>query len=249
MRFCGYFISRRAATAAIGLLIASGGFLSSAQWANAAPSTSSASPEQASPASSTDVASRAHAANSEPAAPTSAAAPTVAPSAAPQKAGTPAYRIGVDDVLTVTVWHEPDLSRNVPVRPDGKISLPLVGEVQAAGTTTPELERELKASLSKFLKDPELTVMVAEIRSQRVNIIGQVMHPGAFPLTQSMGVLDAIALAGGLRDFAKKGSIYVLREGTDGQRVRLKYNYKAVLQGKRDAQDIILRPNDTVVVP
>jgi polysaccharide biosynthesis/export protein len=243
MRFCGYFIPRRAASAALCLLIFSGGLVSSAQGANAVPSTPAAEQAIFPGASSTDVASRAHAAESE------AAAPAVAPAAAPQKGGTPAYRIGVDDVLSITVWHEPDLSRNVPVRPDGKISLPLVGEVQAAGSTTPELEKELRASLSKFLKDPELTVMVAEIRSQRVNIIGQVMHPGAFPLTQSMGVLDAIALAGGLRDFAKKGSIYVLREGSDGQRVRMKYNYKAVLQGKRDAQDIILRPNDTVVVP
>lgn len=160
-----------------------------------------------------------------------------------------AYRIGVDDVLTITVWHEPDISRNVPVRPDGKISLPLVGEVQAAGTTTPELEKQLKVSLARFLKDPEVTVMVAEIRSQRINVIGQVMHPGAFALTQSMGVLDAIAIAGGLRDFAKKGSIYVLREGATGNRSRMSYNYKAVLQGKRDAQEIVLRANDTVVVP
>jgi polysaccharide export outer membrane protein len=166
-----------------------------------------------------------------------------------QNAGLPAYRIGVDDVLTITVWHEPDISRNVPVRPDGKISLPLVGEVQAAGTTTPELEKQLRASLAKFIKDPEVTVMVAEIRSQRVNVIGQVMRPGAFALTQSMGVLDAIALAGGLRDFAKKGSIYVLRASTNGNRVRIPYDYKAVLKGKHDAQEILLRANDTVVVP
>lgn len=166
----------------------------------------------------------------------------------PSRAVSP-YRIGVDDVLTITVWHEPDISRNVPVRPDGKISLPLAGEVQAAGATTPELEKQLKASLARFLKDPELTVMVAEIRSQRINVVGQVTHPGAFVMTQSMGVLDAIALAGGLRDFAKKGSIYVLRESEDGNRARLPYDYKAVLKGKRDAQEIRLRPNDTVVVP
>jgi polysaccharide biosynthesis/export protein len=166
-----------------------------------------------------------------------------------QNAAPPAYRIGVDDVLTITVWHEPDISRNVPVRPDGKISLPLVGEVQAAGTSTPELEKELRASLAKFIKDPEVTVMVAEIRSQRVNVIGQVMHPGAFSLTQSMGVLDAIALAGGLRDFAKKGNIYVLRANVLGNRVRIPYDYKAVLKGKQDAQEILLRANDTVVVP
>ena len=160
-----------------------------------------------------------------------------------------AYRIGVDDILTITVWHEPDISRNVPVRPDGKISLPLVGEVQAAGTTTPELERSLKETLAKFIKDPEVTVIVAEIRSQRINVIGQVMHPGAFSLTQQMGVLDAIALAGGLRDFAKKGSIYVLRASADGNRTRMPYDYKAVLKGKSSAQEILLKANDTVVVP
>lgn len=175
-------------------------------------------------------------------------AASIGASRQPSNAVSP-YRIGVDDVLTITVWHEPDISRSVPVRPDGKISLPLVGEVQAAGTTTPELEKQLKASLARFLKDPELTVMVAEIRSQRINVVGQVMHPGAFAMTQSMGVLDAIAIAGGLRDFAKKGSIYVLRESENGNRARLPYDYKAVLKGKQDAQEIRLRPNDTVVVP
>jgi polysaccharide export outer membrane protein len=161
----------------------------------------------------------------------------------------PLYKIGVDDVLTISVWHEPDLSRTVPVRPDGRISLPLVGEIQAAGVTAPALEDQLKTALAKFVKDPELTVMVAEIRSQRVNVIGQVQHPGTFPLTQSTGVLDALAWAGGLREFAKKNKIYVLRTYADGRRTRLNYNYKAVLEGKKGAQDIILQSNDTVVVP
>lgn len=159
------------------------------------------------------------------------------------------YRIGVDDILTVSVWRQPDLSRSIPVRPDGRISLPLVGEVQAAGKTTPELESELRASLGHYIKDPELTVMVAQIRSQRVNIIGQVTHPGTFSMTQSMGVLDALALSGGLREFAKKKQIYVLRETSDGHRTRLHYDYEAVLRGKPGAQDILLQPNDTVVVP
>ncbi len=159
------------------------------------------------------------------------------------------YRIGVDDVLAVSVWHEPDLSRSVPVRPDGKISLPLVGEVQAAGKTPPQLEGELRTSMAQFVKNPELTVIVSEIRSQRVNIIGQVMHPGTFSLTQTMGVLDAISLAGGLRDFAKKSKIYVLRETDSGHRTRLSFKYKDVVSGKSSAQDIVLQPNDTVVVP
>ena len=159
------------------------------------------------------------------------------------------YHVGADDLLTISVWHQPDLSRTVPVRPDGLISLPLVGEIQAAGKTTPELEDEIRAALTHYLKDPELTVMVAQIRSRRVNVIGEVGHPGTLELTQSMGVLDAIAAAGGLRDFAKKNKIYVLRETADGQRTRLHYDYEAVLKGKRTAQEIMLQANDTVVVP
>jgi polysaccharide biosynthesis/export protein len=159
------------------------------------------------------------------------------------------YKIGIDDVLTVNVWHEAELSRNVTVRPDGKVSLPLVGEIQAAGKTAPQLEAELRAEMAQFVKDPELTVIVAEIRSLRVNIIGQVVHPGTFAITQQMGVLDIIAEAGGLKDFAKKKQIYVLRETSAGIRVRMNYNYRAVLSGKGNAQDILLQANDTVIVP
>lgn len=159
------------------------------------------------------------------------------------------YKIGIDDVLTVNVWHEQELSGNITVRPDGKISLPLVGEVQASGRTPPQLEAELRSRLAQFIKDPELTVIVAEIRSRRVNIIGQVVHPGAFAITQQMGVLDVIAEAGGLKDFAKQSKIYVLRETSAGERVRINYKYKDVLRGKHDAQDILLQANDTVVVP
>jgi polysaccharide export outer membrane protein len=159
------------------------------------------------------------------------------------------YKIGIDDVLTINVWHEPDLSRNLTVRPDGKITLPLVGDVRAAGKTPPQLEAELRSDLAQYIKDPELTVIVADIRSRRVNIIGQVTHPGTFALTQQMGVLDVIAEAGGLRDFAKRNKIYVLRETSAGVRVRLKYDYRDVLAAKNDAKDILLQANDTVVVP
>jgi polysaccharide export outer membrane protein len=159
------------------------------------------------------------------------------------------YHIGVDDIITISVWHEPDLSRNVPVRPDGKISLPLVGDVQAAGKTAMGLQAELKTSLAKFVKDPELTVIVSDIRSRRINVIGQVNRPGAYALTQSEGVLDAIAQASGLRDFAKTKDIYVLRETADGKRLRLHYDYQNVIKGKKGAQDIMLQPRDTVVVP
>lgn len=159
------------------------------------------------------------------------------------------YRIGADDVLGITVWHEPELSRSVPVRPDGMISLPLVGEVTAAGKTTSQLEDELRILLTRYIKSPEIYIVVAQIRSRHINIIGQVEHPGTFTLMQSMGVLDAIAGAGGLRDFAKKNKIYVLREEAEGRRARLPYPYQDVLRGKTNAREIILEPNDTVVVP
>jgi polysaccharide biosynthesis/export protein len=159
------------------------------------------------------------------------------------------YRIGVDDVLTISVWHEPDLSRSIPVRPDGKISLSLVGDVTAAGKTAMELEGQLKLALAKYLKDPQVTVIVSDIRSQRINVIGQVTHPGSFPLTQSMGVLDAVAQAGGLRDFAKKKNIYVLRVEADGRRVRIPYKYENVLKGAQNSEEVILQAHDTVVVP
>lgn len=159
------------------------------------------------------------------------------------------YRIGADDVLAISVWHEPDLSRTVPVRPDGQISLPLVGDVTAAGKTAVELQVVLRAALAKFVKDPEVDVIVSDIRSQKINVIGEVTKPGAFPLTQSMGVLDALAQAGGLRDFAKKKDIYVLRVLPGGRRLRIKYSYQAVLKGGKNAQELMLQSHDTVVVP
>ncbi len=159
------------------------------------------------------------------------------------------YLIDAEDVLSINVWHEVELSRNVPVRPDGRISIPLVGDIQAAGKTALELQGDLTIALSKFVKAPEVTVIVSDIRSRRVNVIGQVTRPGTYPLTHSMGVLDALAEAGGLRDFAKKKNIYVLRVLPDGTRSRLNYHYLDVLKGGRDSQEIILQPHDSVVVP
>ncbi len=159
------------------------------------------------------------------------------------------YRIGADDVLTINVWHEPEVSRNVPVRPDGNISLPLIGDVRASGMTPTQLQNELEARFSKYLTDPAVSVIVAEIRSQRINVLGQVMRPGTYPLIPPMGVVDAIATAGGLREFAKSKKIYVLRTLPNGQRQRIKFQYKNVLNGKRGSEDVLLQSRDTVVVP
>lgn len=159
------------------------------------------------------------------------------------------YRIGTDDLLTVNVWHEPEVSRNVPVRPDGKISLPLVGDVQAAGMTPTELQNELEARFTKYLTNPEVSVIVAEIRSQRVNVLGQVLRPGTYALIPPMNVIDAVATAGGLREFAKPNKIYVLRTLPTGQVERIKVEYNNLLKGKRGSEDVLLQTRDTVVVP
>lgn len=159
------------------------------------------------------------------------------------------FVIGNDDVLSINVWKEPDVSRSIPVRSDGKISLPLAGEIQAAGRTPLALEREIASQLQSYISEPEVTVMVQQINSQKFNILGMVARPGSFPLTNSATVLDAIALAGGFRDFAKKKSIYVLRRNADGSDVRIPFNYKEVVKGQNPAQNIKLQPRDTVVVP
>jgi|SRR5271166_1844282 len=159
------------------------------------------------------------------------------------------FIIGDADVLAINVWKEPDISRSIPVRSDGKISLPLVGEVQAAGRTPLKLEQEIAGRLKSYIDEPEVTVIVQQINSQKFNVLGQVAHPGSYSLVSSATVLDAIALAGGFRDFAKQKSIYVLRQKADGGQVRIPFNYKDVVKGKNPAQNVKLEPHDTVVVP
>jgi len=165
------------------------------------------------------------------------------------KAHDDTFVIGNDDVLNINVWKEPDVSRSIPVRSDGKISLPLAGEIQAAGRTPLALEREIAGKLQNYISEPEVTVMVTQINSQKFNILGQVARPGAFSLTNAPTVLDAIALAGGFRDFAKKKSIYVLRQNSSGGESRIPFNYKEVIKGENPAQNIKLQPHDTIVVP
>src|SRR5271168_2881745 len=159
------------------------------------------------------------------------------------------YVIGANDVLAVNVWKEPDITRSVPVRSDGKISLPLVGELQASGQTPQQLEQEIAKRLQSYISEPEVTVIVTDSKSQKVNILGMVSKPGAYLLTSSTTVLDAIAMAGGFKDFAKQKSIYVLRQGTDGAEKRIPFNYKEVIKGKNSDQNIRLQAGDTLVVP
>ena len=160
-----------------------------------------------------------------------------------------AYVIGAEDVLTVYVWKEPEMSKSVPVRPDGMISLPLIGEIKAAGYTPVQLQGMLADSMKKVITDPQVTVVVEKIGSLSFNIVGEVNHPGYFPLTRRMTVLDAIAMASGFKDFAKTKKIYVLRTSANGTEQRLPFNYKEVIKGKNPQQNIELQPRDTIVVP
>jgi len=159
------------------------------------------------------------------------------------------YVIGANDVLAINVWKEPDISRSVPVRSDGKISLPLVGELTASGQTPLQLEQEITKRLQNYISEPEVTVIVTASKSQKVNIMGMVVRPGAYLLTSSTTVLDAIAMAGGFKDFAKQKSIYVLRQAPDGTQKRIPFNYKEVIKGKNPDQNIPLQTGDTLVVP
>ncbi len=184
-------------------------------------------------------------------------APTASPAQPSQNVGASTaakphddtFVIGNDDVLAINVWKEPDISRSIPVRSDGKISLPLVGEVQAAGQTPLKLEVEIASRLKNYISEPEVTVIVQQINSQKFNILGQVNHPGTFVIANSPTVLDAIALAGGFRDFAKQKSIYILRQNADGTQTRIPFNYKEVVKGQNPAQNIKIQPRDTIVVP
>jgi polysaccharide export outer membrane protein len=159
------------------------------------------------------------------------------------------FVIGNDDLLAINVWKEPDISRSIPVRSDGRISLPLVGEVQAAGRTPLQLEQDIASRLRNYIAAPEVTVMVQEIRSEKFNILGQVAKPGSYSLEAAATVLDAIAAAGGFRDFANKKGIYILRQNPAGGESRIAFNYKNVIKGKNPQQNIKLEPRDTIVVP
>jgi polysaccharide export outer membrane protein len=159
------------------------------------------------------------------------------------------YIIGSDDLLNVHVWHQSEISGPVTVRPDGKISLPLIGEMTASGLTPPQLQNNIADRLRTFVKEPEVTVIVQQANSKRFNVMGRVEHAGSFSLATRMRVLDGIAAAGGFGDFAKTAKVYVLRPtGSNGVQ-KLPFNYKRITQGHDDSENIELQSGDTVVVP
>ena len=159
----------------------------------------------------------------------------------------PGYIIGADDVLLVSVWKEPDLTTTLPVRPDGNISLPLLNDVAAAGLSPTQLAASITEKLKKFVADPRVTVVVTQINSQRIYVMGEVQHTGAIQLLPNMTVLQALADAG-FTQFANTKGIYVLR-AENGRQQKIPVNYKRLLKGQAIDQNITLKPGDTIVVP
>lgn len=160
----------------------------------------------------------------------------------------PGYVIGAEDMLDISVWKELEVSRTVPVRPDGKISLPLLNDVQAVGLTPMQLQKTITDGLRQFISNPQVSVIVMQINSRRIYILGEVGRPGAFPMFPNMTVLQALSAAGGYTQFAKLSAIYVLRT-ENGQQKTYPFNYKVVIRGLSADQNILLKPGDTIVVP
>jgi polysaccharide export outer membrane protein len=162
---------------------------------------------------------------------------------------TSGYRIGAGDVLQIMVWKEPDASvPAVVVRPDGKIAMPLLKDVEVLGLTPTEAEQALTERLSKFIPAADVTVVVTAIHSKRVYLVGGVKKEGPIEMQHDMSVLQALSEAGGLTDYAKRKSIYVLRT-SNGKQYKLPFNYDAVLKGERIQENIMIEPDDVIVVP
>jgi polysaccharide biosynthesis/export protein len=173
-----------------------------------------------------------------------AGAPATPASGAPLPAD---YVIGPEDVLSILFWRDKELSAEVVVRPDGKISLPLLNDLHAAGLTPEQLKVAVEEAAAKYVADPNATVIVQEIRSRKVFVLGQVLKPGTVTLASDMTVLQLIAEVGGLQEYANRKDITIIRS-ENGRERRFKFNYNQVVQGKRPEQNIMLRPGDTVVV-
>jgi polysaccharide biosynthesis/export protein len=161
----------------------------------------------------------------------------------------PEYVIGPQDVLGINFWRDTDMTGDVTVRPDGRITLPLIGDVTAAGLTPEQLKAVIQKGAAKLIEDPTITVIVRQINSRKVFITGQVATPGAHVLTGPLTVMQLISLAGGLTEYAKKKEITVMRTEPTGKQTVLPFNYSDVSRGKNLAQNIVLKPGDTVVVP
>ena len=159
------------------------------------------------------------------------------------------YVIGAEDMLQISVWKNESLSRQLAVRPDGKISMPLLHDVQAAGLTPMQLQEKLAIALGEFMPNPEVAVTVSDVRSYRISVLGEVQKPGVLQLKSDTSVLEAIALAGGFRDFASPSKIMILRKNGDGQTQKIPFNYNRVVKDNRGDGNVMLKSGDVVVVP
>jgi len=158
------------------------------------------------------------------------------------------YIIGPSDVLEIQVWKEPDFSRVVPVRADGMITLPLLNDVKAAGSTPLQLKKDLEEKIKDFVELPEVSVIVKESLSRRIYIIGKVAKPGEYLLSKDMTVLQALSVAGGLAEWADSDDIIIIRRA-GGEEKRIPFDYKKVISGRKPEQNIYLQPNDTIIIP
>jgi len=187
-----------------------------------------------------------------PTAPTAQSVPAAAAAAAAPRATDPVvpagYVIGTDDVLSIVYWKDKDMSADAKVRPDGRIALPLINEVQALGLTPEQLQKKLTEESKKYMEDANITVVVREINSRKAFITGEVNKPGPYPLTSPTTVMQLISMAGGLREYADAKKIMIMRT-ENGKQISLPFNYKDVAAGKKLEQNIQLQPGDTVVVP
>lgn len=159
------------------------------------------------------------------------------------------YTIGVTDVLKISVWKNPELSVDVPVRADGMISVPLIDDVQAEGLTPPELKEVITLELSEFITAPDVTIIVLQMNSRFVSVIGEVAQETRVPLTRDLRVLEVIALAGGFSTFADRSDVRIVRRNTDGSESEYRFDYSAYIRGRAPGTNIVLQPGDTIIVP
>lgn len=174
-------------------------------------------------------------------------APEPATAARPAQVDDSGYRIGVEDLIVVSVWRDPDLTREVPVRPDGRISLPLLQDIDAAGKTPKELAQDIQRRLKEFLSNPSVTVIVREVNSLKAYLLGEVLKPGPILLRSPVRLLQGISLAGGLTPYGGRGSIVLYRKTATGEKV-IELSYREIVGGRKPEDNLVLEPGDTVVV-
>ena len=158
------------------------------------------------------------------------------------------YTIGLEDILEISVWKEPNLTKQVVVRPDGKISFPFVGELQAAGATVKELEGKIRENISKYIPEAVVTVMLVQVKSLNIYVLGAVARPGVYPVGRAITMLQALSLAGGFTPFAREEKIIIIRRDGDKD-TKLSFNYRDIKKGESLEQNIILKSGDVIIVP